>query len=158
MDTDPYFVTQDNGAGAPIHFATTYKQLDMVIYHRWSAASATKCEPKLTYAYCRFDADLILRHAPWLCRLPLPVAPLDTTRCRGEPKGSKGVHSAAPRGLFGSVRGIHGDIRVLAGAFYTCIGMSVPAWLNLSLGVYLCMLIRPSNVHAERRGGSKDSH
>ena len=30
MDTDPYFVTQDNGAGAPIHFATTYKQLDMV--------------------------------------------------------------------------------------------------------------------------------
>ena len=30
METDPYFVTQDNGAGAPIHFATTYKQLDMV--------------------------------------------------------------------------------------------------------------------------------
>jgi len=30
MDTDPYFVTQDNGAGAPVHFATTYKQLDMV--------------------------------------------------------------------------------------------------------------------------------
>mmetsp|Transcript_12728 Transcript_12728/g.21593 ORF Transcript_12728/g.21593 Transcript_12728/m.21593 type:complete len:534 (+) Transcript_12728:133-1734(+) len=30
MDTDPYFVTQDNGAGAPIHFATTYKQLDML--------------------------------------------------------------------------------------------------------------------------------
>ena len=30
MNTDPYFVTQDNGAGAPLHFATTYKQLDMV--------------------------------------------------------------------------------------------------------------------------------
>lgn len=30
MDTDPYFITQDNGAGAPVHFATTYKQLDMV--------------------------------------------------------------------------------------------------------------------------------
>ena len=30
MKTDPYFVTQDNGAGAPLHFATTYKQLDMV--------------------------------------------------------------------------------------------------------------------------------
>ncbi|XRB03005.1 S-malonyltransferase [Pycnococcus provasolii] len=30
METDPYFITQDNGAGAPIHFATTYKQLDMV--------------------------------------------------------------------------------------------------------------------------------
>lgn len=28
--TDPYFITQDNGAGAPLHFATTYKQLDMV--------------------------------------------------------------------------------------------------------------------------------
>ena len=30
MSVDPYFITQDNGAGAPIHFATTYKQLDMV--------------------------------------------------------------------------------------------------------------------------------
>ncbi|KAK3279382.1 hypothetical protein CYMTET_12732, partial [Cymbomonas tetramitiformis] len=30
METDPYYVTQDNGAGAPMHFATTYKQLDMV--------------------------------------------------------------------------------------------------------------------------------
>lgn len=30
MATDPYFITQDNGAGAPLHFATTYKQLDMV--------------------------------------------------------------------------------------------------------------------------------
>lgn len=30
METDPYFITQDNGAGAPLHFATTYKQLDMV--------------------------------------------------------------------------------------------------------------------------------
>lgn len=30
METDPYFITQDNGAGAPLHFATTYKQLDTV--------------------------------------------------------------------------------------------------------------------------------
>lgn len=30
MESDPYFITQDNGAGAPVHFATTYKQLDMV--------------------------------------------------------------------------------------------------------------------------------
>ncbi|XRB13140.1 malonyl-CoA-acyl carrier protein transacylase [Pseudoscourfieldia marina] len=30
MAKDPYFVTQDNGAGAPIHFATTYKQIDML--------------------------------------------------------------------------------------------------------------------------------
>ena len=30
MDTDPYFWSQDNGAGAPVHFAATYKQLDMV--------------------------------------------------------------------------------------------------------------------------------
>jgi len=30
MKTDPFYITQDNGAGAPIHFATTYKQLDMI--------------------------------------------------------------------------------------------------------------------------------
>lgn len=30
MKADPYFITQDNGAGAPLHFATTYKQIDMV--------------------------------------------------------------------------------------------------------------------------------
>lgn len=30
MSSDPYFWTQDNGAGAPVHFATTYKQLDML--------------------------------------------------------------------------------------------------------------------------------
>lgn len=30
MAADPYFVTQDNGAGAPAHFATTYRQLDML--------------------------------------------------------------------------------------------------------------------------------
>ena len=30
METDPYFWTQDNGAGGPVHFATTYKQIDML--------------------------------------------------------------------------------------------------------------------------------
>jgi len=30
MATDTYFITQDNGGGAPVHFAATYKQLDMV--------------------------------------------------------------------------------------------------------------------------------
>ena len=30
MSEDAYFLTQDNGAGAPLHFATTYRQLDMV--------------------------------------------------------------------------------------------------------------------------------
>jgi hypothetical protein len=30
MTMDPYFITQDNGAGAPVHFATTYRQLDML--------------------------------------------------------------------------------------------------------------------------------
>ena len=30
MDTDPYYWTQDNGAGGPVHFATTYKQIDML--------------------------------------------------------------------------------------------------------------------------------
>jgi [acyl-carrier-protein] S-malonyltransferase len=32
MADDPYFVTQDNGAGGPAHFATTYKQLDMLAH------------------------------------------------------------------------------------------------------------------------------
>ncbi len=30
MSVDPCFFTQDNGAGAPIHFATTYKHIDMI--------------------------------------------------------------------------------------------------------------------------------
>ena len=30
MEADPYLRTPDNGAGAPVHFATTYKKLDMV--------------------------------------------------------------------------------------------------------------------------------
>ncbi|KIZ07315.1 (acyl-carrier-protein) S-malonyltransferase [Monoraphidium neglectum] len=29
MQSDPYFFTQDNGAGSPLHFAVTYRQLDM---------------------------------------------------------------------------------------------------------------------------------
>ena len=37
---DPYFITQDNGAGAPLHFATTYKQLDMVNSSALPALSA----------------------------------------------------------------------------------------------------------------------
>lgn len=30
MSVDPYFITQNNGAGAPLHFAVTYRHLDMV--------------------------------------------------------------------------------------------------------------------------------
>lgn len=30
MRSDAYFITQDNGAGAPLHFAATYCRLDMV--------------------------------------------------------------------------------------------------------------------------------
>jgi hypothetical protein len=30
MQSDAYFITQDNGAGAPLHFAATYCRLDMV--------------------------------------------------------------------------------------------------------------------------------
>ena len=32
MATDPYFWTQDNGAGGPIHFATTYKQIGAFLF------------------------------------------------------------------------------------------------------------------------------
>ena len=31
MSVDPFFVTQDNGAGSPLHFAVTYKRLDMAL-------------------------------------------------------------------------------------------------------------------------------
>ena len=40
MKTDPYFLTQDNGSGAPIHFAVRYSQLDMVPPRRHPAHSA----------------------------------------------------------------------------------------------------------------------
>jgi hypothetical protein len=30
MATDPYYWTQDNGVGGPVHFATMYKQIDML--------------------------------------------------------------------------------------------------------------------------------
>ena len=30
MRNDPYYWTQDNGAGAPVHFAVTYRQIDML--------------------------------------------------------------------------------------------------------------------------------
>jgi len=42
MATDPYFITQDNGAGAPLHFATTYKQLDMVKYWQFVPSSSSR--------------------------------------------------------------------------------------------------------------------
>ncbi len=45
MDTDPYFITQDNGAGAPVHFATTYKQLDMVSGGGQRATPCWRCQP-----------------------------------------------------------------------------------------------------------------
>ena len=32
LAVDPFFITQDNGAGAPIHFAASYLQLDMLRY------------------------------------------------------------------------------------------------------------------------------
>ncbi|KAI8476564.1 MAG: acyl transferase/acyl hydrolase/lysophospholipase [Monoraphidium minutum] len=39
MQADPYFVTQDNGAGAPLHFAVTYRQLDMA-HHLLNSGAA----------------------------------------------------------------------------------------------------------------------
>lgn len=55
MSVDPYFITQDNGAGAPIHFAVTYCQLDMV------SAAMTTCvtwhpQPGLEWAVGSSDA------------------------------------------------------------------------------------------------------
>ena len=45
METDPYFWSQNNGAGAPIHFATTYKRLDMVRSDLRLEATATRSLP-----------------------------------------------------------------------------------------------------------------
>ena len=60
MDTDPYFVTQDNGAGAPIHFATTYKQLDMVRLRRAGEAAGSSGQsaaaPTASPESCWIDA------------------------------------------------------------------------------------------------------
>ncbi|KXZ47596.1 hypothetical protein GPECTOR_34g755 [Gonium pectorale] len=46
MQVDPYFVTQDNGAGAPIHFAVTYRQLDMVHHLLNLGASVNQRDPR----------------------------------------------------------------------------------------------------------------
>ncbi|GLC48733.1 hypothetical protein PLESTB_000131000 [Pleodorina starrii] len=46
IQVDPYFVTQDNGAGAPIHFAVTYRQLDMVHHLLNLGASVNQRDPK----------------------------------------------------------------------------------------------------------------
>ncbi|GMH36598.1 hypothetical protein BSKO_04471 [Bryopsis sp. KO-2023] len=44
--TDPYFPTQDNGAGAPLHFAVTYRQLDMVHHLLNTGALVNQRDPK----------------------------------------------------------------------------------------------------------------
>eukprot|EP00983_Pelagomonas_calceolata_P090436 1157419-Pelagomonas_calceolata.AAC.12 len=46
MAADPYFVTQDNGAGAPVHFATTYRQLDMVHHLLNNGAEVNQRDPR----------------------------------------------------------------------------------------------------------------
>ncbi|KAG1664705.1 hypothetical protein FOA52_006680 [Chlamydomonas sp. UWO 241] len=46
MAADPYFATQDNGAGAPVHFATTYCQLDMLHHLLNSGAEVNQRDAK----------------------------------------------------------------------------------------------------------------
>lgn len=46
MQVDPYFITQDNGAGAPIHFAVTYRQLDMVHHLLNCGAHVNQRDPR----------------------------------------------------------------------------------------------------------------
>jgi len=43
QQSDPYFFTQDNGAGAPLHFAVTYRQLDMVRAGWYPACALLGC-------------------------------------------------------------------------------------------------------------------
>lgn len=44
--TDPYFLTQDNGAGSPLHFAVTYRQLDMMHHLLNNGALVNQRDPK----------------------------------------------------------------------------------------------------------------
>ena len=49
MKTDPYFATQDNGAGAPLHFAVTYKQLDMIAHLLDLGAEINQQDDKVSF-------------------------------------------------------------------------------------------------------------
>ncbi|MEW5315467.1 MAG: hypothetical protein WDW38_006893 [Sanguina aurantia] len=46
MATDPYWITQDNGAGAPLHFAVTYRNLDMVHHLLNQGAEINQRDPR----------------------------------------------------------------------------------------------------------------
>jgi ABC-type multidrug transport system fused ATPase/permease subunit len=99
MDTDPYFWSQNNGAGAPIHFATTYKQLDM--------ARCFACCLERRFTSLRSDT----------ASRPAAAAPHHPQLSgHGEPAGRPRLHGAAPRGSPGAPRWVHGDLRVPAGA------------------------------------------
>ena len=88
METDPYFITQDNGAGAPIHFATTYKQLDMVRGRAGTMQGARQSLRRArTSAAHLSQAPASAGHLPCIiCIKPpvcLPLAPLSrrSTTC-----------------------------------------------------------------------------
>ena len=106
METDPYFITQDNGAGAPVHFATTYKQLDMLHHLLNNGAEINQRDEKgftpLHRAVCINSPSLVpARRAtrPTHHSLPFiivsrsrPISPTTTatwrftsTYCPGEP-------------------------------------------------------------------------
>ena len=86
MERDPYFVTQDNGAGAPLHFATTYKQLDMV-------------------------RAAVVGEARWGLKLGCAAdAPPAEHRRGDQPAGREGHDAAAQGGLPGAARRLPGAV------------------------------------------------
>ena len=102
MDTDPYFWTQDNGAGAPVHFATTYKQLDMVrLCERDATPYARGLCPEHN-AFCGLRAHLPATRWRLTRRRTLSLAQLHhiIRNCREtvnqrDPRGLTALHRAA---------------------------------------------------------------
>ena len=77
MDTDPYFWSQNNGGGAPVHFATTYKQLDMVRDSRTDTSSKqivqqrharSRCSACINAAPCTSSSRTAAPYYPQLPR------------------------------------------------------------------------------------------
>lgn len=87
METDPYFVTQDNGAGAPIHFATTYKQLDMVGHDEINALLV-----------------LLKIHSMRLLEIRRADPALAEPGSRDQPARRQGIDATSQSGLLGQLR------------------------------------------------------
>ena len=95
MARDPYFVTQDNGAGAPVHFATTYRQLDMVSFVLRRTDGVMQAGQALL--------DIALPH----CRSSITCSTAERRSTSATTAGFTPLHRAA---IPGALRRLHGDL------------------------------------------------